>query len=194
MSCVLCPSESQVQQCTWLVPCPSSWSVVTAQLWPCQDGGDCCKPWADHRHRLECRLWWGLAGTDRGMNQPWIWWIPKVPPPSEGHGRQSGQVGGSMMLWWMPSLGMSLCAVSHGFRLHKWQGMVSLTWGPSHPPCLDWWATWLHQCQGDQNFYRDIFCILFDIKDLIFLCVWGSEGCMHVCVCRALVLIRMGCD
>ena len=65
-------------------------------------------------------------------------WIPKALPPLEGHGCQSGQVGGSVMLWWMPSSEMSLCAVSHGYRLRRWQGMVSLKWGPSHPPCLNY--------------------------------------------------------
>ena len=29
-------------------------------------------------------------------------------------------------------------------------------------------------------FYCNIFCILFDIKDLIFLCVWSSVGFMPV--------------
>ena len=29
-------------------------------------------------------------------------------------------------------------------------------------------------------FYCNIFCILFDIKDLIFLCVWSSAGFMPV--------------
>ena len=86
-----------------------------------------------------------------GAMSQFIYDVLQQLPPSGDHGCQSGQVRGSVILWWMPSLEMSLCAVSHGCRLHRWQGMVSMKWGPSHPPCLDLWAAWPHQCQGDQN-------------------------------------------
>ena len=43
-------------------------------------------------------------------------------------------------------------------------------------------------------FYCNIFCILFDIKDLIFLCVQSSMGCMCVCIGRALAFVCVGCD
>ena len=67
-------------------------------------------------------------------------WIPKVLPPSEDHGYQSGQVGGSVMLWWIPSLGMSVCAISHECRLHIWQGMVCPKWhlNCQENPSLKW--------------------------------------------------------
>ena len=93
-------------------------------------------------------------------------WILEGLSPSGDHGCQSGLVGKSVMLWWIPSLGMSLCAVSHVCRLCIWQGMVCLKSGPSHLPCLHLWAAWLHQCQGGQS--DDVRVFLELSKTVVF--------------------------
>ena len=62
------------------------------------------------------------------------------------------------------------------------------------PPFMQRWhlVPCLQSHQKGQFFYCNIFCILFDIKDLIFLCVQSSTGCMCICVDRAFVFCPCG--